>query len=153
RSSSQCLIGCDMRFFFSSRRRHTRFSRDWSSDVCSSDLTGMINENDLMFMGDAPHGLTDVLGLVSEEIDGLYDHESNAGVVQQSLATGVLSGSYSCTMLCDLVHLQGAEAIVTYKDDFYAGRAVLTRNSFAKGEAYHIGSHFEDSFYDDFYRE
>src|SRR5690606_40980830 len=29
-----------MGFFFSSRRRHTRFSRDWSSDVCSSDLTG-----------------------------------------------------------------------------------------------------------------
>src|SRR5690606_39714403 len=25
-------------FFVSSRRRHTRFSRDWSSDVCSSDL-------------------------------------------------------------------------------------------------------------------
>src|SRR5690606_40048591 len=25
-------------FFFSSRRRHTRFSRDWSSDLCSSDL-------------------------------------------------------------------------------------------------------------------
>src|SRR5690606_41121480 len=29
--------GC-VPFFFSSRRRHTRFSRDWSSDVCSSDL-------------------------------------------------------------------------------------------------------------------
>src|SRR5436309_16101433 len=28
-------------FFFSSRRRHTRFSRDWSSDVCSSDLTSV----------------------------------------------------------------------------------------------------------------
>src|SRR5687768_18121293 len=27
-------------FFFSSRRRHTRCSRDWSSDVCSSDLGG-----------------------------------------------------------------------------------------------------------------
>src|SRR5256884_8657398 len=27
-------------FFFSSRRRHTRCSRDWSSDVCSSDLDG-----------------------------------------------------------------------------------------------------------------
>src|SRR3989449_919818 len=27
-----------VRFFFSSRRRHTRCSRDWSSDVCSSDL-------------------------------------------------------------------------------------------------------------------
>src|SRR5256886_14534804 len=28
-----------MFFFFSSRRRHTRFDCDWSSDVCSSDLT------------------------------------------------------------------------------------------------------------------
>src|SRR5206468_9006770 len=27
-------------FFFSSRRRHTRSDRDWSSDVCSSDLGG-----------------------------------------------------------------------------------------------------------------
>src|SRR5690606_40951936 len=31
-------------FFFSSRRRHTRFSRDWSSDVCSSDLAGNITQ-------------------------------------------------------------------------------------------------------------
>src|SRR2546422_9991129 len=29
---------CSVFFFFSSRRRHTRCSRDWSSDVCSSDL-------------------------------------------------------------------------------------------------------------------
>src|SRR5690606_2303271 len=29
-------------FFFSSRRRHTRFSRDWSSDVCSSDLMSFL---------------------------------------------------------------------------------------------------------------
>src|SRR5207247_4180886 len=29
-------------FFFSSRRRHTRSTRDWSSDVCSSDLAGLI---------------------------------------------------------------------------------------------------------------
>src|SRR2546430_3456104 len=29
-------------FFFSSRRRHTRFDCDWSSDVCSSDLLGFI---------------------------------------------------------------------------------------------------------------
>src|SRR2546430_6141798 len=29
---------CGLFFFFSSRRRHTRFDCDWSSDVCSSDL-------------------------------------------------------------------------------------------------------------------
>src|SRR2546429_3263056 len=34
-SHSAC---CHLFFFFSSRRRHTRCSRDWSSDVCSSDL-------------------------------------------------------------------------------------------------------------------
>src|SRR5688572_16900462 len=28
----------EISFFFSSRRRHTRFDCDWSSDVCSSDL-------------------------------------------------------------------------------------------------------------------
>src|SRR5690606_40084151 len=32
-------------FFFSSRRRHTRFSRDWSSDVCSSDLLALDQRN------------------------------------------------------------------------------------------------------------
>src|SRR5260370_31602584 len=33
---SVCI--CSLFFFFSSRRRHTRFKCDWSSDVCSSDL-------------------------------------------------------------------------------------------------------------------
>src|SRR3712207_492693 len=37
-------------FFFSSTRRHTRYWRDWSSDVCSSDLRGVRKECDL-----APH--------------------------------------------------------------------------------------------------
>src|SRR3712207_6881470 len=33
-----CYCVCFFFFFFSSRRRHTRYWRDWSSDVCSSDL-------------------------------------------------------------------------------------------------------------------
>src|SRR5699024_11230260 len=33
-------------FFFSSRRRHTRSKRDWSSDVCSSDLSS-VTHNDV----------------------------------------------------------------------------------------------------------
>src|SRR5207342_691296 len=35
-------------FFFSSRRRHTRFSRDWSSDVCSSDLISSGQSGEMM---------------------------------------------------------------------------------------------------------
>src|SRR6266513_4953347 len=33
-----------MFFFFSSRRRHTRSTRDWSSDVCSSDLLNLARD-------------------------------------------------------------------------------------------------------------
>src|SRR5207237_6188081 len=48
-------------FFFSSRRRHTRFKCDWSSDVCSSDLSpkvAVINETmaRLYFPGGSPIG-------------------------------------------------------------------------------------------------
>src|SRR3712207_8741056 len=32
------MYNIGMHFFFSSKRRHTRYWRDWSSDVCSSDL-------------------------------------------------------------------------------------------------------------------
>src|SRR3712207_887154 len=37
-------------FFFSSRRRHTRYWRDWSSDVCSSDLARALRENLARFL-------------------------------------------------------------------------------------------------------
>src|SRR3712207_6982351 len=39
---------CCVVFFFSSRRRHTRYWRDWSSDVCSSDL----DSHDICFIPD-----------------------------------------------------------------------------------------------------
>src|SRR5947207_14138651 len=40
-------------FFFSSRRRHTRSLCDWSSDVCSSDLTGFLYSLAMPFVADA----------------------------------------------------------------------------------------------------
>src|SRR5436309_12573187 len=51
------------RFFFSSRRRHTRFSRDWSSDVCYSDLQPIFERDD-------------VVGAVGVEKAGLPSHSS-----------------------------------------------------------------------------
>src|SRR5687768_18059385 len=42
-------------FFFSSRRRHTRCSRDWSSDVCSSDLA-RLNNNALVWQRERAAG-------------------------------------------------------------------------------------------------
>src|SRR5690606_41029197 len=53
--------------FFSSRRRHTRFSRDWSSDVCSSDL------------GHLYRGLFDEVGLGGEQREELLAYRGGAG--------------------------------------------------------------------------
>src|SRR5256884_1894106 len=44
-----------MIFFFSSRRRHTRCSRDWSSDVCSSDLQQTSSQAAAAWMMEALH--------------------------------------------------------------------------------------------------
>src|SRR2546422_10445831 len=64
-------------FFFSSRRRHTRCSRDWSSDVCSSDL-GMVDALYLSIKRNAgpipchvTRGCTDVLTSRYSEIVGI----------------------------------------------------------------------------------
>src|SRR5690606_41069686 len=52
--------------FFSSRRRHTRFSRDWSSDVCSSDL---VHECDFI-LGKSLVPYADVIKLALEMLVG-----------------------------------------------------------------------------------
>src|SRR5690606_39647470 len=60
-------------FFFSSRRRHTRFSRDWSSDVCSSDLDKI---NTLTTIKKVTSGSTPE---IADEIDQLYQTIIKAG--------------------------------------------------------------------------
>src|SRR3712207_7040459 len=45
----------DSIFFFSSRRRHTRYWRDWSSDVCSSDLDAVADMVDGERLGQRDH--------------------------------------------------------------------------------------------------
>src|SRR5690625_7929548 len=60
-----------MGFFFSSRRRHTRWPRDWSSDVCSSDLIGdRIGIGDLHAVALLGHDLDD-LALVIDLLDAV----------------------------------------------------------------------------------
>src|SRR2546429_8885304 len=63
-------------FFFSSRRRHTRCSRDWSSDVCSSDLFQQIGKQSSGFSdghaslrGKGPTSFSE-LRLVARHLDG-----------------------------------------------------------------------------------
>src|SRR5699024_11485680 len=48
-------------FFFSSRRRHTRSKRDWSSDVCSSDLHEVTIPKDITILAKVILTLEDVI--------------------------------------------------------------------------------------------
>src|SRR2546422_9557980 len=73
-----------MYFFFSSRRRHTRCSRDWSSDVCSSDLRAPFLEAPVL----APDA-QEAYGQprVSSEDGTLFDHCVRA--IDKGLTAGV----------------------------------------------------------------
>src|SRR3712207_7887117 len=50
--------------FFSSRRRHTRYWRDWSSDVCSSDLA----KGEVAALAETINAMTDTLNVFAEQV-------------------------------------------------------------------------------------
>src|SRR3712207_9445165 len=62
-------------FFFSSRRRHTRYWRDWSSDVCSSDLDTVMREMETEHLKEAIEGLPERARYVLVRRYGLDDRE------------------------------------------------------------------------------
>lgn len=121
--------------------------------------SGIVDEDDLCFMGEVPHQLADVLGLRSEEIDGLYDGDTNAAVPADSVDSACddapvrLGQKYICSRLCDLTDVRDAEVLMTYESDFYAGKAALTRHAFGEGEAYYVCADMEQSFYTDLYEQ
>lgn len=112
--------------------------------------SGIVNENDLCFLGGFPGPLRKTLGIWSEEIDGLHDRDLN-GIVPVKDNELQLNAEYDAFELCDLIHLEGAEALATYRSDFYAGRPALTVNRLGSGKAYYMATRFKAPFYDDFY--
>src|SRR5947209_11655641 len=56
-------------FFFSSRRRHTRYWRDWSSDVCSSDLKTSISDYMVVTCGRSNRHVGAVADRVLEDLE------------------------------------------------------------------------------------
>lgn len=111
--------------------------------------SGVAGETDLCFLGPAPHGLTDVLGLRREEIDALYDGEAN--LLEPAPGAGGLAGGrcYRCTHLAELVRLDGAVPILVYGRDFYRGRPALTVHPFGRGQAYYVCADAEADLYRD----
>src|SRR5215813_11167994 len=71
-------------FFFSSRRRHTRCGRDWSSDVCSSDLGRRIDTDDGALTTHPVRALRVELFQNEVELDRLHEAERLVGLDQDA---------------------------------------------------------------------
>lgn len=69
--------------------------------------------------------------------------EHNRVVFEQPF--GALNGSYECDLLCDRVHLEGAQALAVYGDDFYAGEPALTRHNFGQGQAFYAATSLDNA--------
>ncbi|HEY0068486.1 MAG TPA: beta-galactosidase, partial [Chloroflexia bacterium] len=107
-------------------------------------FSGVVDENELAFEG-YPGPLRNVLGLWIEEIDALYDGQTNRIVMSDG------SGTYSCARLCDIIRCDAAMPLATYGQDFYAGTPVVTEHSFGQGHSYYLASDPEDRFLSEFY--
>jgi beta-galactosidase len=119
--------------------------------LVTSYLSGIVDENDLVFLGGWPGAkLREVVGVWAEEIDALYPGEAN-GLVPDPDNILALTGEYTVHDYCDLVHVEDAEVLATYARDFYAGRPGLTVNHYGEGEAYYLATTGDDRFLSDLY--
>ncbi|MEK4260923.1 beta-galactosidase [Paenibacillus sp. FSL L8-0499] len=113
--------------------------------------SGVVNETDLCHLGGFPGPLRRTLGIWAEETEGLHSRDLN-GIVMEAGNKLKLSGDYDAHEIAELIHLEGAEALGHYRNDFYAGRPALTVNRFGEGNAYHLATRVkETSFYVELY--
>lgn len=112
--------------------------------------SGIVDETDLCFTGGFPGPLRKLLGIWAEEIDCLGEGERNLVQGLAGNASG-LQGPYQVRHLCELIHTETAQALATYRDDFYAGRPAVTVNLFGNGKAWHVASRNDLQFQRDFF--
>ena len=95
-------------------------------------FSGITDLNERIWLGGYPALLQDVLGIKVEEWQPFQADEKNL--------LSVSNTSIECTHWADLLHTTTAEAIATYRQDFFAGRPALTKNQFGAGTAYYAGT-------------
>lgn len=117
--------------------------------------TGVVDENDLCFLGGFPGGesspLRRTLGIWSEEIDSLYDYEE----VSFSVPNGKISnigGDFKAKHLMEHIHLETAEALAYFSSDMFIGKPALTKNIHGLGSAYYIATRTNTDFNSLFYK-
>lgn len=105
-------------------------------------LSGLVDEHDLVITGGYPGKLRDILGIWVEETDALPSYMKNSFSWNEK--------SYDCGLICDIMHMENAQALACYDKDFYEGTPVLSKNEFGKGHAYYVAIRAGQDFYADF---
>ncbi len=96
-------------------------------------MSGIVNESDNVHLGGYPGPLRALAGIWAEEIDALAPEQSNEILFTDGTKA-------CCGLLCDILHLEGAEEIARYGSNFYAGTPAVTKNAFGKGYTYYVGT-------------
>jgi beta-galactosidase len=92
-----------------------------------------VDGRDHIRLGGYPAPFRELLGLRIEDFVPMATGEANR--------LDTLDGkSYGCDTWADLIHLEGAESLASYADDFYSGTPAVTRNVFGEGVAYYLGT-------------
>ena len=100
-------------------------------------MSGIVNESDNVHLGGYPGPLRELAGVWVEEIDALAPEQTNT-------ITFTDGTKISCSMLCDLMHLETAQCLAKYEENFYAGMPAITKNQFGEGITYYIGTNMND---------
>ena len=99
-------------------------------------MSGIVDQSDNVYLGGYPGPLRKLAGIWVEEIDALAPEQTN-GV---KFTDGSCDESSPCNLVCERIHLEGAECLGVYVTDFYAGEPAVTRNSFGDGAVYYVGT-------------
>ncbi len=100
-------------------------------------FSGIVDENDHVMLGGYPAELRQLLGIHVEEFDPWTAEMTNAVVIKE----GTLQGDYPCTLWGEVVHLEGAQTLGVFANDYYANGPALTIHQFGQGHAYYLATH------------
>ena len=100
-------------------------------------MSGIVGASDNVILGGYPGPFRKLCGVWVEEIDALAPSQHN----QVRFVDGTVGKS---ELLCDIIHLEGAESYGSYADNFYAGAPFATKNKFGEGVAYYVGTQLDE---------
>ena len=95
-----------------------------------------MDQSDNVYLGGYPGVLSKMAGVWVEEIDALAPEQENTVIFDDGV-------SVPGRLVCDIIHLRGAECIGRYGKDFYAESPAVTRNLFGDGFVYYIGTEMD----------